>query len=336
MRFFLVWAILLSTAANAQKPEPTRLKVPIVVSDTTLLPRAFVDLGTATAGQQYRLTLELLNTTDKQIVFDSVDAACNCTTIKPQKGMIAPGATFELIVGVNGSKQPTKMQSGGNIFLMNGKQLGLDLAFAFSFNNYAGFAAKTAIVEWDKKAGNDVTFQVPIMIGDRITDDDIDLSFTGMEATPKFSINRVRSVLHVDLAIDPAAETKAMFGQILMANLATSATTSCRVVIEPVLSVKIFPKLLRFVSDDDGNFVSIFYVSPHNRSRSIESVTARIGNQVFPCERQSKLPMASRYKLVVKSDVVADNSTCEVSVRLDDSQVVVSLPCRQTNGVSCP
>lgn len=100
--FTLVLIMVLAVAVKAQTPMTAK---PVPVTETLQLKESGFDFGKIPQGRPVTHAFEIVNTGDKPLLLENVQASCGCTTPEWSRAPIKPGATAVIKVGYNSAAE---------------------------------------------------------------------------------------------------------------------------------------------------------------------------------------------------------------------------------------
>lgn len=298
LRFGVLSLLALAWLANSHSSSGSEDSVLVVSADIiqgddgTCL--ASARLGDVTPGDVVSVKLLLRNETDHRIEFDDIATTCSCQDFRPKKGAVGVGKTIAISVDIRTVDLPLHEKGGGRISFTFKGTVGFQLAFDYSFSNYAGFRSKLIVVSAMQQALVDgLEFAIPIVRGSEVGADAIDFSLEGIKgdfswfeieknaqgyAGPKGKIVLKPEVIDSGFA--------RLFGQLTLIRLDSGELAKVPFVIEKADALQVIPAVIRVSASKDKTSSASAYVlnkaSPAKEDACV--VTAKIGKMLVPCD----------------------------------------------------
>jgi hypothetical protein len=288
-------------AVEAADPDPVNAKAFIIRDEETGALTARFDLGRVPVATKLDVRLSLTNLTDMKVEFDSLSTSCSCSSLSPAMGDIPQGQSQEFKFTIQLTDSPESIRSGGSVVFMKGQTPVFDLGFTYSFDAYAGFTATFAALEWEK--GKQMVFRIPIVIGDQISEKDINVTVDGIPGDMRWELEQGGRVLNV--SITPNTQDDPPFsGVVAIENTSTGHVSKCRLIVEAAEPVKVYPRMLRMVEDvADAKYECSFFCrvlsEDKEKPRKLVSAQATIGEKKYLCTLVGSARDTTRFQVAI-------------------------------------
>ncbi|MEL7264207.1 MAG: hypothetical protein AAFP69_05270 [Planctomycetota bacterium] len=169
LKYLLTLALVTFLSASAERAVSAEDAVESSIRPSlSSVPTCSVNIGLADPGDTIETSISLLNTTNHDLVFDSVATGCNCIRLSPTNGTIPVGDRRKFKLSLEVPKNVSVAYTGALIEFMRGGSFSFRVNTIYEIGTHVGFPGRLTQIHLHSQATT-AEFRVPILIG-RVVD----------------------------------------------------------------------------------------------------------------------------------------------------------------------
>ncbi len=283
----------------------------------------------------FRIRLE--NTTDTEFSFKKISRQCNCMNVEPDEGVIGPGGSLDVMLRMQAPGKVSAAKTTSSIVFESGLQDALShtVQIVFKYDQLVGFSTNLVELQVDDAHVTDpVQFTVPIMVGESVPADDIDVILGKCDTLdrPGFAFEIVNGSLNGTIDLSKSSLAKGgdrIFSTLIIGRNSNDQIDSVPLVIEKIDQVRIFPRFVNFVqADEKSDWIGFAHIRNQNATggdadMSSWSCSAQIGSVSIPLELNVLNPRIGKITMKIPSNFDFQSAGNVVGSRKIDVKISV-------------